>query len=234
MTTLATRSAKIVIVMLCPLGSLGWAAPLPDEAIPKTRQVLVISPGNQVLDAFFKAVAESKELGSIKHLKPANLKDEDKYLRPARAGLYQVVIFDRCGPATKEQMPRGNTVFIGYLPPPWKPSEINQADNPRVASWMKKHPLLEHVTDLEQIGIGKAFTVKDLPDKAERLVEGKDKTVLLFTLTRDRHTDLVLTFPLIDSKDEWNTNWPLKPSFPLFLHNVLLTLGKVEDKQPAK
>jgi hypothetical protein len=46
---------------------------------------------------------------------------------------------------------------------------------------------------------------------------------------RDSFTDLVLTFPLLNDKDEWTTNWPLKVSFPLFLRNVLYELGNASD-----
>ena len=53
--------------------------------------------------------------------------------------------------------------------------------------------------------------------------------MLLAAIPRQAFTDLVLTFPLIGPDGKWNTNWPLKVSFPLFLRNVLLNLGNVRD-----
>ena len=52
---------------------------------------------------------------------------------------------------------------------------------------------------------------------------------MLFTLPRGSYTDLVMTFPLINNKGDLTTNWPLQPSFPLFLRNVLYHLGNVGD-----
>lgn len=62
-----------------------------------------------------------------------------------------------------------------------------------------------------------------------RLIEAGRETPLLFTLPRGSFTDLVMTFPLINDKGDLATNWPLQPSFPLFLRNVLFTLGNVRD-----
>ena len=52
---------------------------------------------------------------------------------------------------------------------------------------------------------------------------------MLFTLPRGSYTDLVMAFALVDDKGSLNTNWPLQPSFPLFILNVVNTLGNVED-----
>jgi hypothetical protein len=38
-----------------------------------------------------------------------------------------------------------------------------------------------------------------------------------------------MTFPLIDDQGSLATNWPLEPSFPLFLRNVLYVLGSVSE-----
>ena len=51
--------------------------------------------------------------------KPAQLKDSGSYTQPARDGKYDLVIFDRCGPEREEDLPRSNTFFVGYPPPPW-------------------------------------------------------------------------------------------------------------------
>ena len=38
-----------------------------------------------------------------------------------------------------------------------------------------------------------------------------------------------MTFPLVNDKGKWTTTWNLKLSFPVFLRNVLYTLGNVSD-----
>ena len=61
-----------------------------------------------------------------------------------------------------------------------------------------------------------------------KLIEAGGNTPVVFILPRDaRYRDLVLTFPLINDKGDLTTSWPLQPSFPLFLRNVLYELGNV-------
>jgi hypothetical protein len=51
----------------------------------------------------------------------------------------------------------------------------------------------------------------------------------LFTLSRQSYTDLVQTFAIMSDDGRFNTTWPLKESFPLFLRNVVYVLGNVSD-----
>lgn len=99
-----------------------------------------------------------------------------------------------------------------------------------------KHPLMQNLTALDEIAFGGAFRFeldprKDprVPPKTPRLLECDKDTAVLFALSRRSFTDLVLAFPLVNSKGEWATTWNLKLSFPLFLRNVLLRLGNVSE-----
>jgi hypothetical protein len=210
-----------------------WCSPaagVPLDGRPDPRPViLLVSDGNQVLDAFF-GVDTLKTLAEVRRIKPADLNDEAKYGKPARLGLYALVVFDQCAPAKKEQLPAGNTFFIGAFPPPLQPDQANEVVAPAVNKWDKDHPALRRLTGLQEVGIHKALAPKELPKDAARLIETRDGVVLLFALKRDKHTDLVMTFPLFNDKKEWNTDWPLKPSFPLFLYNVLEHLGGIASK----
>jgi hypothetical protein len=38
-----------------------------------------------------------------------------------------------------------------------------------------------------------------------------------------------MCFPILTDSGEWNTNWPLLASFPLFWRNALYTLGNIRD-----
>jgi hypothetical protein len=66
-----------------------------------------------------------------------------------------------------------------------------------------------------------------------RLIETSNQLPLLFLLPRGPHTDLVMSFALIDDAGGINSNWPLETSFPLFFRNVLYMLGNVDDAKGA-
>jgi hypothetical protein len=110
---------------------------------------------------------------------------------------------------------------------------MQRLENPQIKGWMSKHPLMRYLSGLTEVGMTEAFrfdlTDPRVPSRTPRLIEAGRNIALLFTLERQSYTDLVMTFPLINDKGEWTTNWPLLPSMPLFLRNVLYTLGNVSD-----
>jgi hypothetical protein len=96
--------------------------------------------------------------------------------------------------------------------------------------------VLRDLRALYTIEVDQSFKMKDLPPRTPLLIEArkidKDRstdTALLVALSRDSFTDLVLTFPILTNLGEWNTTWPLQTSFPLFLRNVLYTLGNLNE-----
>jgi hypothetical protein len=214
--------------------------PLDDEAwlvvgVIRKARVLVVSPGNKLLSAFFDHPATQK-VASVTYLEPTALKDSHKYLNPAREGAWDLVVFDRCAPETEEEMPAANTWFIDEVPPPMKKSKIvadkaNVLSGPLVKGSLEKSSLMRYLTSVHEIGIDTAFRVdpKDLPPRTPRLLESDRDTALLFTLSRQSYTDLVQTFAIIGDDGKFNTNWPLQASFPLFLRNVTYVLGNVSD-----
>jgi hypothetical protein len=205
--------------------------PLDDEAwlvvgVVRKARILLVGKVNDALDAFFADAATGK-VATVTRLSPDDL-SKDTYRRPARNGDYDLVVFDRCSPASEEDMPRGNTFFIGQPPPPWKLNTLEKINNPQIKGWMGRHPVLRYLAALQEIGVAEAFKIPDIPER-NRLIEIDQKNALLFSRTRQSFTDLVLTFPIITEKGEWNTNWPLLPSFPLFLRNVVYALGSISD-----
>jgi hypothetical protein len=215
--------------------------PLDDEAwvvvgVVRKARILVVGKPNHILKAFFDS-ADTKDVATITYLAPDKLGTDD-YLKPALDGAYDLVVFDRCGPAKLEEMPRANAFFIGYPPPPWKPlgsdaegKPVEKLENPPITSWQKMDPIMKDLAALDQIGVSVAFRINhtELPPHTPRLLETAGNTLLLFTLPRQSFTDLVLTFPILNDKNEWNTNWPLMVSFPLFLRKVIYALGNVRD-----
>src|SRR5262249_27632999 len=193
----------------------------------RKARVLIVGPSNEILDAYFNNEATEK-VAKVDRIAPAQL-GTDQYRVPAHNGAYDLVIFDRCAPENEEDMPRGNTLFIGCPPPPWKLSEQKKLTGPPVKGWISKHAALQNLTALHEIGISEAFEMKNLPPRTPPLIESQLNTVLFLSLSRHSFTDFVLTFPLISDNGKWNTDWPLKPSFPLFLRNVLYAYGNVSD-----
>jgi hypothetical protein len=215
--------------------------PLDDEAwlvvgVVRKAKVLVVGPSNPILDAFFNDQS-TQDVADVTKLPPEALTDAGKYLDPARAGEWDLVVFDRCGPAREDQLPRGNTLFIGYPPPPWKigvadskaEQRVEKVENPAVKGWSNAHGLLRFLTGLHEIGIGEAFRLTGLPPRTPRLMEGDRDLGLMVALSRGAFTDVVMCFTILGDGGEWNTNWPLLPSFPLFWRNVLYTLGNIRD-----
>ncbi|GIW79356.1 MAG: hypothetical protein KatS3mg105_1163 [Gemmatales bacterium] len=215
--------------------------PLDDESwlvvgVVRKARVLIVGPFNSILHAFFDEEA-TRAVADVTYLGRDKLATDD-YLAPAQNGAFDLVIFDRCAPKTEAQMPRANTLFIGYPPPPWRPPGEKPIDQtkttrlveyPHIKGWQQGHPVTQHLRALYNVGISEAFQMEGLPPRTPRLFESDRNVALLVALTRGPFTDLVLTFPLLTEKEEWNTNWPLRPSFPLFLRNVLYFLGNVED-----
>src|SRR5262249_44907809 len=78
---------------------------LDDEAwlvlgVVRKARIAIVTPGNMVLSKFFDQEAVEK-VAQVTYLKPSDLSDEAAYLRPAREGGFDLVIFDRCAPESE-------------------------------------------------------------------------------------------------------------------------------------
>jgi hypothetical protein len=211
--------------------------PLDDEAwlvigVIRKARVLIVTDGNEILSDFFDLQA-TRKVADVHYLKPADLKDETKYIRPAVDGAFDLVIFDRCAPEDEKALPSGNTYFIGDVPPPWKRANMPPLQNALIRNPASADPLMRNLTALDEIAVNEAFRfdlrAAGVPSRTPRLLEADRENALMFSLARRSFTDLVMTFPLVNAKGEWTTTWNLKLSFPVFLRNVLYTLGNVSD-----
>ncbi len=214
----------------------------------RKAKVLIVGPSNPILTAFFDQDA-TRKVAVVEQMEPSHLAQE-KYQKLARSGDLDLVIFDRCAPEDEKDLPQANAYFIDRVPPPWFKAKRGLKNFSLEAS-KKDHPLLRYLTTLHDVGVAEGFqfdlkadmpeaTAKlfELPDTDRRkryyppltrLVEGARQVPLLFTLPRGSYTDLVQTFPIVSDKGDLITNWPLQPSFPLFLRNLLYHLGNVGD-----
>ncbi len=204
--------------------------------VVRKASVLVVGPPNPVLNAFFDDPA-TRVVCEVAKLTKDELTDKAKYLEPAQQGKFDLVIFDRCAPEREDQLPQANTVFVGRPPPPWQAvgqkqpegKTVERVDQPAIKGWTNQHGLLRYLTGLHEVGLYEAYRIGGLPPRTPKLMEGDRDLLLMFTLSRGPYTDAVLAFPIINDIGEWNTNWPLLPSFPLFWRNVLYTLGNIRD-----
>jgi len=182
---------------------------------PVPARILHIGPENPSLNAAL-ATPSVTRIAEIEH-RP--LSDVD---RPITSGAdeerFDLVIFDRCRPTS---MPSANTFFIGTVPIEMEASQL-EVKGPVILAWDSTHPILQFL-NLDDVNLFEAKVISPR-DTWKSLIE-TDKGLILASMTRGAFTDLVLTVPLVDDKGAWQTDWPLKPSFPLFIMNVIRALG---------
>jgi hypothetical protein len=219
-----------------PLDDVAWLVP----GVARKARVLVFAPDNPIEQNFpgprrFLDLPSTQKIAEVTRYTPDRIADKTAY-DPAREGKYDLVVFDRCGPASEDDMPRANTFFIGHPPPPFKAKGaaddrlvVKPERAPRVTGWVGPHPVMRRLQGLYEIEIDDAFRIPELPPRTDRLIESDGNLVLLAAVPRPPFTDLVLTFPIYTDDGLYNTLWPLRPSFVVFLRNVLRSLGNVRD-----
>jgi hypothetical protein len=202
--------------------------------IVRKARILIVTSANPLLEYFFES-RSTRQVADVDFIKPSQLKESKPYIEPARDGKYDLVIFDRCGPETADDMPKSNTMFIGFPPPPWHIGgeddghRVQTVQYPQIRGWADTDPVMRGLRGWYELEIAEAYRFSNLPPKTPKLVEGDQELLLLFPLQRQAYKDLVVAFPLSTDDAKWNTRWFLKPLFPLFLRNVLYTLGNVRD-----
>lgn len=181
---------------------------------PKPLQVALVTDGNYFLE---------KATGSLNLQKPRTLLPAEwEQQRPADI---DVVMFDRYVP--KYMPPSGNFMWFGAVPPG---SQVKQAKDEQgrglflseveVLDWKRDHPMLRHLA-LAKLFVAETLRL-DVPLSAETLIEGTSGPLVVMN-REGRTTHLVTGFDVLQS------NWPLRVSFPLFLHNALQYLAIGSD-----
>jgi hypothetical protein len=221
-----------------PLDDVAWLAVAP----VRRARVLRIGPPNDILDAILKA-SVSQQKAVVTSLAPADFQQSAEYRRARLGEAYDLVFFDRCAPDSLEAMPQANTCFLGSAPP-LKPKLWETMEPMRflsIVEFRHTYPLLRGIETLQGMFIRNARALPDdaLPLRAVPLLETQKKPVA-WALGRDRYTDLVLTFPLVEETEPgkppvWNMNWPNQPpgTFPLFFDNVITQLGRYTEYEEA-
>ncbi|MCA9217820.1 MAG: BatA and WFA domain-containing protein [Planctomycetales bacterium] len=187
---------------------------------PRKANVLIITPRNDALEMVM-ATPFLQQIAEVSTGEP-NLVTQESYKKQADSGGYDLIIYDQCAPET---MPQANTVFIGSLPPlNWTAEEA--AGLPQVIDADLSHPLLEFV-ELGNVIFAECNPL-NVPKGGLTLVDSQHGTMMGIA-PRDGFEDLVLGFELVGQDEEGNrvrnTNWVIRPSFPVFVHNVVSYLG---------
>ena len=200
------------------------ALPLDDRAFtvfgePKKSQILLVTAGDRYLSDSLSTLAD---LADVVELTPAEAKAEES-ARAIASGRFDLVIYDGVRP---ENPPEANALYFGVLPPGKPYDAPTELTGPIILDWDVSHPLTQYVRDLNTVLIKRAVTC-ELPVGATSLIDGNGGS-LAFVAPRGGFSDAVIGFSLLDGTN-FNTNWPLKTSFPLFLYNVVRTLGNARE-----
>lgn len=215
----AGESAVVALRLLVedelPLDNQAWLVIDP----PRRARVLVVGASNPVL----KAALETESIRKVADVSFAGAEEAERAPWASWAvPSHDLYIFDRVAPRA---MPAANAWMIDALPTDLASLERTVVQAPAILHASSAHPVLRFL-ELGDVHVSRGFVVP-LPRGANPLIE-TDRGVLLFTAPRGVHTDLVQTFPFVDDAGAWRTDWPLRISFPLFVLNVLRSLGGAE------
>jgi hypothetical protein len=229
-----TQSA---VIQVQQLNTEGDALSSDDSAVvvvppPKILAVLLVSTGNY----FLERGLESQKLKIYDIMPPQQYEqlpsaDEGgkKLAKP-----YDVIIFDRDDQLRPADVPRhGAAIYFGCIPPGLKlKAETDAAGQPIVAEdngvldWDREHPILKHL-NLGKLYIAHATRLMPTLD-SDILIDGTNCPLMI--LQRENQAiHLVVPFDVVDS------NWPLSPTFPVFLYQTLqfMSLGADLEIRPS-
>ena len=181
---------------------------------PTPINMLLVSPGSDPHPLKLVLSTErAKKLAEVHLADPAFMETEE-YKQESAGGTYHLIIYEGCVPA---KMPQANTLFVGELPnAQW--SSTGKGSGPIVTDIDRAHPMMSLV-DLGDVVIGPTLTGLKSPPGGTVLIDS-DLGPLCMIAPRDGYQDAVLTFKLVDG-DKFGTTWWVKPSFPVFVLNLL-------------
>ena len=142
----------------------------------------------------------------------------NRHLDNPKAGVlpkYDMVVFDSCSP--NQTLPPGGYLFINSLPPLadiQSGSEIRAtSDDPiTIIDQNGLHPVMRFV-DMRNLSLARALPIR-WPEDNIPLLEIK-KHIIMGCIVRDNTSYLVIGFDIFQS------DWPLRISFPVFIANTI-------------
>jgi hypothetical protein len=176
---------------------------------PRKLRVLVVTAGNFFLDSVLRGLP----LEESPFVTPQQYEAARGDYEIDGQSKYDVVIFDKYAPPS---VPAGSYLFLAAPPPIPEIKAGEEATNHPLIWWDETHPALRHV-GLDFVYVGKSNGLI-LPREAEVLIEGP-KGPLLARFAKDARNYMSLAFAIE------NTTWWSKPSFPVFVYNVIRYLS---------
>ena len=202
---------------------------------PEQIRVLLVTRNNPYLKFVFETDLLARR-ARFEVQEPRFLETKE-YAEKATLGRYDLVLFDQCVPPI---MPESNTVFFGSLPPGGQWSAMEKQFPTLVIDTDNTHPVMFNVQ------MGNVLIVESTPVSGPLgnvpLMESTSG-VLMAVGPRDGYEDLVLGFSILeytpDGEEIYNSDWPNHLSFPLFIQNIVTSLGdggsfnEAEGTQPG-
>jgi hypothetical protein len=171
--------------------------------LPKPVKVLLVSPGNRLLEKALRA-APGVELSTA-----TDLSD------PA-SGLDFVVLED----VTPTVWPQGNVLAIHVINTNWFEDIVN-VEAPPIVDWKSSHPLMRY-SGFDNVQVMQSLTARK-PSWAVSLADAPQAPLILAgELGRQRI--IWIGFDILES------NWPLRISFPIFIANAVEWLNPANAK----
>jgi hypothetical protein len=190
----------------------------------RRAKVLVVTVGNRSLERAL-TTETARAVAEVEFVTPGDI-EQGEYRQKSLNGHFDLIVYDRCVPS---DMPQSNTLFFGAVPNTKALGEPKTVASPIIAEVNDTHPLFRFL-NMDDVGIAESLLV-EIPPGTDRLLESSDGP-LAFLLSREGFWDCVIGFWLerpTEKGREFNTNWVLHPSFPLFTFNALRVLGNVQD-----
>lgn len=188
---------------------------------PRRAQTLIVTQGNKYLVDTLKTPT-MLEAAEFTEVKPEEA-DSGPVAAKIKEGAFDLVIYDGHRP---KEPPEANAFYFGVLPPGEIYDSPKDVESPIILDWDLAHPIMQYIRDLGQVFVLKAKIVEPPPGTTTLI--GGNSGPLAFLQPRQGYQDLVVAFSLLDGKN-FNTNWPLKISFPLFLYNCMRVLGNIGE-----
>ncbi len=124
-------------------------------------------------------------------------------------GEFDLVVFDTFSPPA---LVSGNYIFINAIPPIPNWSSGESVENPMIVDWDRFHPLTRYV-NLDNLSIRETHNIA-VPGWVEVIAESR-QTPLIVAYEQNNTRALVTAFDIFQS------NWPLRVSFPIFFMNAI-------------
>lgn len=189
-----------------PVDDVAWAVLPPDRDL----KILAYTADRNFLEKALAGLPGTR----CERLEPSAVPRKGE-AAPAAWGACDVVIFDGCAPGALP--PAGGYLLINACPPLEGAALGGEIKFPKAVDWDRSHPLTRFAS-LEGIDLVKARPVKIGP--GQNVLLESEAGPIIAAWRHEQLRVLVIGFDLYES------NWPLRVSFPIFMANATRWLAE--------